>query len=495
MPNLPIEVLLQIFLLLDPFRIAKYRRVCRCFNNVLTGRRFTNLVGLVHIGHIHNTWSSPNQDVFCFVTPASFGERFLTTLQEHMLNSGVFTNYPVDTLHAAPINHLTATNRDSLFESLPCAANGTSENFRLVGPLPSTIGSLEQLSSLDFSFWDMLSGPIPQSLGHLKKLTNLSSIGRRVTGPILSDLANLDSLKILNLCNTPLNETIPDSFGNLINLEALDVSNTSLTGPIPASFRNLVNLVELHLGSNKLSGKVPDMFGEMSKLKRLLLGRNHLEGRIPGSISQCMQLELLDCRDNRVSGSLIDLIFQLPSLRRNSNCSPSLLISASAEFVGMEAKQLTQIITGTVSQSQSAALDPQSLNVASNQRETENYITSLKNMKNLQLTNNILEGPFPSEIGQLTKLKTLSLGRNQFSGVIPDSISSLVKLVELDLAQNLFVGSILDSIIALVNLKFLYLGHNEFCGQLPAEIGDLTSLEVLDLSHNRFCGTIPFQSQ
>ncbi|TPX75094.1 hypothetical protein CcCBS67573_g03631 [Chytriomyces confervae] len=48
--NIPTEVLVHIFLQLDPFNIAKYRRVCHSFNNVLTAHPFSNLIGLVHIG-------------------------------------------------------------------------------------------------------------------------------------------------------------------------------------------------------------------------------------------------------------------------------------------------------------------------------------------------------------------------------------------------------------------------------------------------------------
>ncbi|TPX39472.1 hypothetical protein CcCBS67573_g10667, partial [Chytriomyces confervae] len=299
--DLPLEVVLHIFAQLDPFKIAKYRRVCRSFNKLLMGHPFSNLVGLVHIGDI------PNELLFCFVTPACFGERFLTKVQDHVNSvcpGGAFTKYPVNTLNAIPINPVKALDEASMFENFPGVALRRSRNFCLAGPLPSTIGSLTQLTSLNLRS-DFLYGPIPRSLGDLIQLTTLNLVNTNVTGPILLELATLANLKELELQHRPLDEEMPDSFGNLVNLEVLNMSSAGLRGPIPVSFRNLVNLVELNLELNELSGTVPDIFGGMSNLQMLELNNNNLEGPIPESIGRCMQLmTLLDLSNNQLSGSV-----------------------------------------------------------------------------------------------------------------------------------------------------------------------------------------------
>ncbi|TPX52453.1 hypothetical protein CcCBS67573_g09870 [Chytriomyces confervae] len=264
--DLPIEVLQLIFLQLELFKIAKHRQVCRSFNTVLTGSPFSSLIGVVHIGLIYSGWMRGEQDVFCFVTPASFRADFLMDVQKHAqpsstsgeYNYGVLEKYPVNTLNALTINPLTATIKASL-----------PRNFRLAGPLPSTIGSLKQLVSLDFG-GHSLKGHIPHSLGDLIKLTTLNLEGNDVTGPIPPELGNLVNLKT---------NRYPTAFGNLVNLEVLDISSARLTGPIPASFGNMIILLELRLQLNELSGTVPDVFARMSKLQTLSLDNNHLEGR------------------------------------------------------------------------------------------------------------------------------------------------------------------------------------------------------------------------
>ncbi|KAJ3220769.1 hypothetical protein HDU81_011205, partial [Chytriomyces hyalinus] len=281
MPNLPIEVLAQIFQHLDPFKIAKYRRVCRSFNGVLTAHPFSNLIGIVHIGH-----TKGGVEVFCFVTPATFGEDFLTKVQKHV-GDYLCRKYPSQ--DAFPINPLTAIDETSLFKSFPCVDNDRSINVLLAGPLPNSIGNLKHLTSLDFD-GHILFDPIPRSLGDLVKLTKLNLRDNILTGPIPSELGNLVNLKHLNLSETGLDGAIPDSLGNLINLEVLEISGVKLSGPIPASFINLVNLEVLNLGGNELSGKVPDVFEGMNSLRILILSDNCLKGPIPHSIGRCLEL-------------------------------------------------------------------------------------------------------------------------------------------------------------------------------------------------------------
>ncbi|TPX43671.1 hypothetical protein CcCBS67573_g10444 [Chytriomyces confervae] len=348
--DLPLEVVLHIFAQLDPFKIAKYRRVCRSFNKLLIGHEFSNLVGLVHIGDI------PNELLFCFVTPACFGERFLTKVQDHVNSvcpGGVFTKYPVNTLNAIPINPVKAIDEESMFENFPSLASGKRRNFCLAGPLPSTIGSLTQLTSLNLPA-HFLHGPIPRSLGDLIQLTILNLANTNVTGPILLELATLVNLKELELQHRALDEEIPESFGNLVNLEILNMSRdkpvtpfrwdkgseygtyrempeqywwwhlelqqqTVLTtkaliekGGLPvvttekreATMHLLTNLKNLNLSNAHLCDSTPESFGNLVKLEVLDMSNASLTGCIPanfGNLVNCVQLRL---QYNNLSGHL-----------------------------------------------------------------------------------------------------------------------------------------------------------------------------------------------
>ncbi|KAK4713273.1 hypothetical protein R3W88_019180 [Solanum pinnatisectum] len=91
----------------------------------------------------------------------------------------------------------------------------------------------------------------------------------------------------------------------------------------------------------------------------------------------------------------------------------------------------------------------------------------------------------PGLFSNLTKLNFLSLRYNALSGVIlTDLFTSLHDLRNLYLQNNLFSGPIPDSIFSLTNLVRLNLAHNNFSGSIPESFNNLTSLGTLYLQGN-----------
>ncbi|KAJ3244216.1 hypothetical protein HDU77_010001 [Chytriomyces hyalinus] len=155
--DLPIEALQRVILLLDLFKTAKYRRVCRSFNTVLAGSPFSNLIGLAHFGHTNG-----GSKVFCFVTPETIGEAVLTMAQNHVAelhktrhSSKIhkaqnrvddahkpvrkYTKYPINNLEVLPINPRKTINKVSLFKFL--------KGHILSGPLPRALGNMTILTN------------------------------------------------------------------------------------------------------------------------------------------------------------------------------------------------------------------------------------------------------------------------------------------------------------------------------------------------------------
>ena len=64
-------------------------------------------------------------------------------------------------------------------------------------------------------------------------------------------------------------------------------------------------------------------------------------------------------------------------------------------------------------------------------------------------------------------------------------------LEELLLWDNNLEGKIPEQLCNLVNLKLLYLHSNKLSGKIPIEIGNLKNLEALSLSSNNLEGNIP----
>lgn len=95
-----------------------------------------------------------------------------------------------------------------------------------------------------------------------------------------------------------------------------------------------------------------------------------------------------------------------------------------------------------------------------NLKSIPEYVFSMTQLENLDLSNNELTGAPQSQIGNLTNLKTLNLKNNNLT-VLPAELGRLSSLVSLDVSDNRLTG-------------------------LPLEIGDLNNLKNLDVSGNDY---------
>jgi sugar lactone lactonase YvrE len=216
----------------------------------------------------------------------------------------------------------------------------------LSGPLPASLGNLNNLQSLDLS-QNALTGPIPASLGNLTRLQTLSLFINQLSGSIPASLGNLTRLDFLQLSNNQLTGSIPPSLGNLTRLLRVNLSVNQLSGSIPASLGNLTNLQELSLTLNQLSGTIPMSLSNLTGLETLALGANRLTGSIPESLSALVNLQVFDLSINALSGpiptGLIATLASVAYLRRlalNDNqlsgCFPASLSALCGKSVNFQ---------------------------------------------------------------------------------------------------------------------------------------------------------------
>ncbi|KAF8030778.1 hypothetical protein BT93_D0076 [Corymbia citriodora subsp. variegata] len=109
------------------------------------------------------------------------------------------------------------------------------------------------------------------------------------------------------------------------------------------------------------------------------------------------------------------------------------------------------------------------------------------------VSDNLMFGEIPREIGNLVNLKALDMYYNQFSGEFPTNFGNLQNLVRFQLARNNLRGKIPTFLGNLTKLTILILRENNFHGQIPSHLSKCRSLQWLDLSHNNLSGTIPPQ--
>jgi hypothetical protein len=106
----------------------------------------------------------------------------------------------------------------------------------------------------------------------------------------------------------------------------------------------------------------------------------------------------------------------------------------------------------------------------------------------LDLWNNNLAGPLPSEIQQLSALQRLNLSCNKLAGSIPAELGQLGALMHLSLAVNQLSGPIPKELGQLGELTDLFLDGNHLSGPIPVELRQLGKLKVLYLQRNQLSG-------
>lgn len=121
------------------------------------------------------------------------------------------------------------------------------------GELPSTIGALRHLNSLQISGLEVVES-FPKWITNLTSLEVLEFSNCGLHGTIPSFIADLKKLTKLALYACNLFGEIPRHIFNLTQLDTIFLHSNSFTGTVElASFLTLPNLFDLSLSHNKLT--------------------------------------------------------------------------------------------------------------------------------------------------------------------------------------------------------------------------------------------------
>ncbi|KAK4433642.1 Leucine-rich repeat receptor-like tyrosine-protein kinase PXC3 [Sesamum alatum] len=361
----------------------------------------------------------------------------------------------------------------------------------LKGEIRLQLDGLDSLRSLNLSH-NLFTGTVPTNLGKLNLLEELQLSANLFSGEIPSQIIRYRNLRLIDLSLNELSGSIPEELGELTRLETLLLSVNNLSGGIPSSLSNVTTLLRFAANQNKFNGTIPS--GITSYLGSLDLSFNELTGTIPSDLLSGSNLQSLDLSYNELEGSIpANISTRLFRLRLGSNSLSGMLPAVSLGslvelmYLELDNNSLTGPVPSELGMCKRLAL----LNLAQNGL-TGLLPPELGNLTNLQVLNlqfNKFVGEIPPQITMLNRLQKLNISRNSLNGSIPMSISSLKNLANLDLQGNNLIGPIPDSIGSIDSLIELQLGKNQLGGQVPAMPQKLQI--ALNLSYNLFSGPIP----
>jgi Leucine-rich repeat (LRR) protein len=393
-----------------------------------------------------------------------------------------------------PQNHVQR-NIPAEFKVLPSLHYlGLAENS--IGRLDSMLFEMYTLEVIDLDGNGIEM--IPEEIPIRNQVKELYLAGNRIR-EIPESILMLSKLEVLWLWTNLLEDTLPEFMGRMSNLIELDLEDNFLTGDLwPAA--EMQSLEHLFVFDNIMGGEITSGFlggnttyadGALESspvlkcmtLKSLDMSTNYWYGTIPTKIANMVNMEELYLEDNQLSGTIAPEIFSL----RNLNTL----------FLG------TNYLSSALPLEIGNARSLKSFHAENNYREQDNgrliskgiygqlpaTMLNLKQLEELVLDNNYVEGTLMPALGSLQHLSRLRLVLNMLQGPIPSSIQNLTKLKDLQLWGNYMTGHLPNNLS--LELERLQIHDNSFVGTIPPEWGRCRDLTVLDLSYNDLTGPVP----
>ncbi|KAJ0941444.1 putative non-specific serine/threonine protein kinase [Helianthus annuus] len=325
----------------------------------------------------------------------------------------------------------------------------------LYGPIPNVSSALTLLNLSGNKFSGGISFLCQIVDGFLEFLDLSNNV---LTEQVPDCLWNFRELRVLNLGHNNLFGRLPASVESMIKLEVLYLYKNEFSGELPLSLKNCTNLNFLNLGANNFSGNVPIWIGEnLSGLYVLSLGSNNFFGTIPSQLCQLVNLQLLDLSQNNLFGTIPSCLNNLTTMVQQGLVPTQTVYQFAIPWYGSRTARPDIIYDEYI--------DRATIEWQGNARE---FSTILGLLRIIDLSNNNLTGPFPSELTNLHGLIALNLSKNSLGGDIPRNIGDMKRLLTLDISSNKFSGGIPSSMAQMTSLNYLDVSYNNLSGRIPS---------------------------
>jgi Leucine-rich repeat (LRR) protein len=287
---------------------------------------------------------------------------------------------------------------------------------------------------------------------------------------------------------------INDEIQFFTKLEKLHWHKNKLGGALPYTMKSLKNLKSVGLMDAALVGTVPDWIGDLTQLTSLGLSGNDFHGSIPTSMTKLTDLRILGLDGLGLSGNIehLQTLKKLEALYLQDN---SLTGNLDGDWwpVIRELDVSNNLLDGTLPSTLFHHQHLTILDVHHNMfyGDFPEDIVSNDQLELLCMEHNDLSGSISDRIGFLKNLKHLDISMNGFTGTLPDTIQELTDLRHLTTSGNKFAEQPLMDLSMLSQLQDVSMKGNNLIGTLPESLGMLTNLQLMDFDGNHFSGSIP----
>ena len=155
----------------------------------------------------------------------------------------------------------------------------------LTGSISDKISQLSELTELYINENKQFGGSLPTAMGKLKKLVSLNIAKTAITGAVPAELSGCESLQNFMAYEAQFT-SIPDNWDQWPALKIVQLyGNTGLECPLPASLGKAKKITSLQLKNCNFTGNIPESYANLpSTCNQLFVNGNKLQGVIPASV-------------------------------------------------------------------------------------------------------------------------------------------------------------------------------------------------------------------
>ncbi len=354
-------------------------------------------------------------------------------------------NASMDTWNGIQLNSNGCVTCIALDGGIDCDPFSTGSGNNLIGTIPLSIGTLENLEHLNLAS-NNLVGEIPATIGAISTLSYIRLSNNLLSGPIPSSINNLTLLTDLFVYDNRLSGEIPD-MSSLQNLEYLILRNNELEGNIPVSLTQLSSAIQIDGQINLLDGEIPEGFASIATLEALLFSSNDLSGCFPSDFDQMCDITLgfinnyklpntgspvPVCNGQSDVGSICvdnDETTFLDVIQSDCSCQGS-LPPCVAEDSSIMADIYFEFNSTTWERpwDLSQPFTGWDVNQGNDQPWYGVTLNDIGCVTSLQFTNENIQSSLPPSLARLDSLNTLFMNGNDFIGCFPDEYQRFCSL-------------------------------------------------------------------